>query len=53
MDFSSFQLWKIWKVITPREGALGLAGLMLASFAIHLVVMLGGSSRYIEGLLGQ
>lgn len=45
------ELWKIWRVITPREGALALIGLMLASFLIHLIVMLG-SDRYINGLLG-
>ncbi|MEL6208872.1 MAG: hypothetical protein AAFR44_01560 [Pseudomonadota bacterium] len=44
-------LWKIWQQITPREGVIGLAVLMLASFAIHMMVMLA-SDRYSAGLLG-
>ncbi|MEM9144609.1 MAG: hypothetical protein AAGC57_00325 [Pseudomonadota bacterium] len=45
-DFS-----KIWRLVSPREGALALVVLMLASFAIHLMVMLM-SDRYSAGLLG-
>ncbi|MEL6220104.1 MAG: hypothetical protein AAFR79_16825 [Pseudomonadota bacterium] len=44
-------LWKIWRLVSPREGALALAVLMLASFAIHMMVMLA-SDRYSAGLLG-
>ncbi|MEO0819429.1 MAG: hypothetical protein AAF074_03290 [Pseudomonadota bacterium] len=44
-------LWKIWQQITPREGVIGLAGLMLASFIIHMMVMLA-SDRYSSALLG-
>ena len=44
-------LWKIWRLITPREGALALAGLMLASFLIHVMVMTL-SDRYAAALLG-
>lgn len=44
-------IWKIWRLITPREGLFILGGVMVASFLIHLVVMLG-SERYISGLLG-
>ncbi|MEL6198299.1 MAG: hypothetical protein AAFT19_10655 [Pseudomonadota bacterium] len=47
----NFELWKIWQQITPREGVLGLAGLMVASFIIHMMVMLA-SDRYAAGLLG-
>lgn len=48
----NLDLWKIWKVVTPREGIYLIGLVMLASFLIHLVVMLGGSDRYINGLLG-
>lgn len=44
-------LWKVWRLITPREGLFAIGGVMVASFIIHLVVMLG-SDRYINGLLG-
>ena len=44
-------LWKIWKVLTPREGVLALGGVMLASFVIHMMVMLA-SDRYSSALLG-
>jgi hypothetical protein len=44
-------LWKIWQFVTPREGVLGLVGLFLASFLIHVMVMTA-SDRYAEGLLG-
>jgi hypothetical protein len=44
-------LWKIWRHISPREGIIGLAVLMAASFAIHMMVMLA-SDRYSTGLLG-
>ncbi len=44
-------IWKIWQHITPREGILGLAGLFLASFIIHMMVMLA-SDRYSQALLG-
>ena len=48
------EMWRIWKVITPREGLIGMTLFVIAtSGMIHLVVMLGGSERYIGGLLGQ
>ncbi|MGF1447405.1 MAG: hypothetical protein ACFBRM_14570 [Pikeienuella sp.] len=44
-------IWKIWQFVTPREAIFGLAGLMLASFVIHMMVMLA-SERYVTALLG-
>ena len=44
-------LWKIWQHITPREGIMGLGGLMLASFLIHVIVILS-NDRYVSALLG-
>ncbi|MEM1384024.1 MAG: light-harvesting protein [Pseudomonadota bacterium] len=45
------ELWKIWRLVSPREGALALGVVMLASLMIHLIVMFG-SDRYIDRLLG-
>lgn len=45
-------LWKVWRQVFPREAIVGgFLILILASFMIHVVVMLG-SDRYITGLLG-
>ncbi|MGF1605358.1 MAG: light-harvesting protein [Rhodothalassiaceae bacterium] len=45
-------LWKMWKVVTPREGFIGtLLFVVLTSFMIHLMVMLN-SDRYVSSLLG-
>jgi hypothetical protein len=46
------EMWKIWRFVTPREGILGLAGLFLASFLVHVMVMTA-SGRYAAALLGQ
>ncbi len=43
--------WMIWRLVTPREGLFAVGGVMVASFLIHLVVMLG-TDRYIDKLLG-
>jgi hypothetical protein len=44
-------LWKMWRYLTPREGVIALAGLILASFLIHVMIMTV-SERYATGLLG-
>lgn len=44
-------LWKIWRVVTPREGVKIVGLVCLASFIIHIMVMTA-SDRYVTGLLG-
>ncbi|MEM9009872.1 MAG: hypothetical protein AAGE18_01500 [Pseudomonadota bacterium] len=44
-------LWRIWKVITPREGVIAIAAVMAASFIMHIVIMFASES-YSSGLLG-
>lgn len=47
-----FDIWKIWRFVTPREGILALLFLFAASFLIHVMVMTA-SNRYAEALLGS
>jgi hypothetical protein len=44
-------LWKLWRVVSPREGALALLFLFLAAFLVHVMVMTA-SDRYAAALLG-
>ncbi|MEO0999458.1 MAG: hypothetical protein AAFW69_02460 [Pseudomonadota bacterium] len=44
-------LWKIWRVITPRDGLMAIGAVMAASFVMHIVIMIV-SEQYSAGLLG-
>ena len=44
-------LWKIWRLVTPREGVIAVGVVMAASLLIHVMVMTL-SDRYATALLG-